>query len=308
MDLRRFDLNLLISFDILMKERNVTRAAKRLFISQSAMSHNLRKLRSQLDDPLLVPTSGGMRPTQRSLELEGPIREMLMNIQWNLNPPVQFEPLSSKQCFVMGSTDYVEYVFLPPLLRHLKRVAPGVNIHLKRTDINATEEELERGTIDLAIQRVGQQFSSGVQQTQLLQESTVALLRADHPSVREELTMADYIQLPHIVVDSLQVLEKIQDALGQLSKAMRIQLHAPNFLSAPIILSESDMIATLPRLIAERFIMGGRLKILSLPFELETFDMQMCCHRLLEADSAQCWFREQITEVAAQLAQARPGS
>ncbi len=112
MDLKRFDLNLLIAFDALMKERNVTRAAQRLFITQSAMSHNLRKLRDMMGDPLLVPTSGGMRPTQRSLELEGPIRESLMSIQWNLSPPQEFDPQSSEHCFVIGSTDYVEYVIL----------------------------------------------------------------------------------------------------------------------------------------------------------------------------------------------------
>ena len=116
MDLNKFDLNLLIAFDALMMERNVTRAAQRLYITQSAMSHNLRKLREMIGDPLLVPTSGGMKPTLRSLELEGPIRESLMSIQWNLNPPSDFDPQSSDHCFVIGSTDYVEYVILPRLI------------------------------------------------------------------------------------------------------------------------------------------------------------------------------------------------
>jgi len=301
MDLNRFDLNLLIAFDALMQERNVTRAAKRLYISQSAMSHNLRKLRDMIGDPLLVPTSGGMKPTPRSLELEGPIRESLMSIQWNLNPPSDFAPQSSEHCFVIGSTDYVEYVILPRLLHRFGEVAPRVRVRLRRIELANTEEELEKGNIDVCILKSGLQFSNSVQNIPLLQDHAVALVRRQHPAIADELTLADYIQWPHVVIDSMEMMGHVEEQLGQLSQALRIHLQAPNFLSAPLILAESNSIATLPHFIAEKFIAGNRLKILALPFEAESFELQLNWHRLLEAEPAQQWFREQILLVAQEL-------
>lgn len=297
-DLHRIDMNLLLAFDVLMKTRNVTEASKKLFVSQSAMSHTLKRLRELFDDPLLVSASGVMQPTPRALALEPELRDCLANLEKILNPQSVFDPGLASNCFTLGSTDYVEYVFLPPLIEKISRLAPNVNIRLKRFDLGNIERHLAQGDIDIAISLKGRGKGRSTVSRSLIDEKPVALVRVDHPEIKEGLTLEQYINAGHIVIDSMEVSDIIDHRLMELGLERRIQLRAPNFLSAPIILAETDMVASLPRHIAERFIKGGRLKILPLPVELEHFELRMFWHQLQDKDPAQQWFRAQIQRVA----------
>lgn len=300
-ELHRVDLNLLVAFDVLMREKNVTNAAKQLFVSQSAMSYTLKRLRALFDDPLLIPTRYGMQATPRALDLEPAVHECLKTIQLALTPQLEFTPAESHHRFVLGSTDYTEYVFLPPLMSHLAQVAPGVDICLRRFELSEAESHLENGDIDLAIRFRGEAISKHINIYALADEMPVVLLRRDHKTVTDTLDIEQYATLAHIAIDSMELTEDIDRKLAEVGLNRRVQLQAPNFLSAPVILAESDMIATMPRFIAERFIRGGRLKIMSLPVELGSFPLKMFWHQLKERDPAQQWFREQIKKIASSL-------
>jgi DNA-binding transcriptional LysR family regulator len=132
-NLRNFDLNLLLAFDVLMTDLNVTRAAEHMFITQSAMSHILQRLRQQLDDPLLVKTPTGMKPTERAIALIDPIRGLLNEMEQLIQPPLEFDAGTSQLQFVLAATDYMELLLIPELSRLIDQIAPGIDIHVKRT-------------------------------------------------------------------------------------------------------------------------------------------------------------------------------
>jgi len=134
-NLRTFDLNLLVAFDVLMRELNVTRAAEQMFITQSAMSHVLHRLRQQLNDPLLVKTPTGMKPTERALALIEPVRGLLLSMEQLIQPPLEFEASTSQRRFVLAATDYMEVLLMPALSGLIDQIAPNIDIHVKRTDM-----------------------------------------------------------------------------------------------------------------------------------------------------------------------------
>lgn len=301
MKLQDVDLNILLAFDTLMKERSVTKAAQRLFVSQSAMSHTLRRLREVLDDPVLVSTPGGMLPTPRALELVDPVSKALGLIEKSISPATRFDPKTSDKRFLLGSTDYVEYVVLPPLMKHLETAAPHVSIQLKRFSLNTTEDYLEKGSLHAVIQ-FQHTANPRLRHLKLLEEIPVVLARVDHPEIGDSITREQYIELPHIVIDSFEDSPIIQQIWKKHNLYRKVALRSPNFLSAPIILASSDMIATLPLKLAERFIKGGRLKIIDFPLPIKTFNLELVWHKLLDKDPAQKWFIEQLQTVVSPFA------
>ena len=300
MNLNDVDLNLLFALDVLMEETSVTRAAGRLCVSQSAMSHTLARLRILLDDPVLVPARGGMEPTRRALEIIGPVREALALLHTALSPPTRFAPETSDASFILGSTDYVEYVVLPPLIKHLAKVGPNIRIRLKRFKPADVEEHLEKRELDVVI-RLQQVISNRLRSSLFIRESPVVLARIDHPGVEATMTREAYCRLRHVVIDSVEMSDRIQQQWNVHDMERTVALRSPNFLSAPMILAESDLIATLPLKIARMFVRGGRLKIVPFPLPVGQFDLEMVWHPLLEKEPQQQWFREQLQIVAAEI-------
>jgi DNA-binding transcriptional LysR family regulator len=302
MKLRSFDLNLLVAFDHLMREKNVSRAADALFLTQSAMSHSLNRLREQLDDPLLVATKGGMQPTSKAKSLEQPVREWLAAIEQGLMNDSHFDPATSCKQFVLASSDYVEYAFLPSLMRRLAEQAPGVDVVLMRIDSDDIGEALACGEIDAAIHLFNLKARRDLLMEKIAAEEPVVLMRTDHPQINaHELSLDQYLDLPHAVVDSMELSKEVQNLLMEQGLERRVQLRVPHFLSAPIILAESDMLATVPTYIARRFIQGGRLKIASLPLDLGYFPVHLYWHKLRDQDPAQQWWRQQLIAVGQEL-------
>ncbi|MDO8845922.1 LysR family transcriptional regulator [Methylicorpusculum sp.] len=193
-NLRNFDLNLLLAFDVLMQERNVTRAAERMFVTQSAMSHTLHRLRQQLDDPLLVKTPSGMQPTDRALALVAPVSSLLLEMDRLLEPPQAFDPASSQRRFTIAATDYMEFLLLPELSRLIEQTAPGVNIHVKRTESAFPMTPLENGSLDVVLG-----FASVLEPPaqlnceHLFVDQMACVVRSDHPKIRQAPSLDDYL-------------------------------------------------------------------------------------------------------------------
>jgi DNA-binding transcriptional LysR family regulator len=151
MSLNRLDLNLLVAFDALMTELNVSKAAEKLFIGQSAMSHSLNRLRQTFDDPILVRTTGGMKPTARAQELIEPIRKALLEIEVTVTTKQAFEPKTAQQRFVIAASDYNELILLPSLIKRVRELAPRVDIHVRQPSEYLPEEDLENGNINVVL-------------------------------------------------------------------------------------------------------------------------------------------------------------
>ncbi len=305
-DLRNFDLNLLIAFDLLMEERNVSRAAERMFVSQSAMSHILQRLRQQLDDPVLVKTPRGMKPTARAKALTEPVRTVLREIEGLIRPADEFDPGTSQRRFVIAATDYMDFLVVPPLVERIARHAPNIDIHIKRTDVRFPENELENGDLDVVLGFDVMLKPAGYLKRDILfTDRMTCLSNNDYaPAEGGTLSLEEYIAMKHLLISRTGTrIGMVDEWLAAQGLERRIALIVPHFLSAPFIVAKTDMLLSLPLRIAEQFVRLAPLKILPVPIDLPDYDLVMVWHPLREKDPAHRWLREQILATCAGLEQ-----
>jgi DNA-binding transcriptional LysR family regulator len=298
-NLRTFDLNLLVAFDVLMRELNVTRAAEHMFITQSAMSHILHRLRQQLDDPLLVKTPAGMKPTERALAMIGPIRALLSEMEQLIQPPLEFVANTSHRRFVLAATDYMEFLLIPQLSGLIGQMAPGIDIHVKRTESSFPVTQLENGSLDVVLG-----FESVLNPPAnlnchlLFSDQMACVVRQNHPLIRREPSLEEYVSVPHMLISRTgSNVGIIDQKLTELGLERRIKLIVPHFLSAPLIVAETDMILSLPYRIAEQFRKFAPLEIFPVPVELPAYDLCMIWHPLRDKDPAHLWLRDKIIAI-----------
>ena len=307
-ELRNFDLNLLVSFDVLMEELNVSRAAERMFITQSAMSHALQRLRQQFDDPLLVRTPSGMRPTERALSLVGPVKALLRDAKGLIHAPEQFVASESRQRFTIAATDYMDLLVAPLLMERIDSMAPGVDIHIKRTEQPFPERDLEYGELDVVLGfEAVLKPPSHLARENLFDDRMVSVVRRGHPkSGRTELTLDDYLAMKHLLISRTGTrFGVIDDWLAERGLSRRVALIVPHFLSAPLIVAQTDMELSLPERIANVFAASTPLSVLTLPIDLPRYDLVMVWHPLREMDPAHRWLREQIMWACRQIESAK---
>lgn len=295
-NLRTFDLNLLVAFDVLMRELNVTRAAEQMFITQSAMSHILQKLRQQLDDPLLVKTPCGMRPTERALALIDPVRALLAETERLIQPPLAFDAATSQRRFVLAATDYIEFLLMPELSGLIENIALGIDLHVKRTETSFPVTLLENGSLDVVLG-----FESVLnpptylQRQYLFSDKMACVVRKDHPLISKPPSLEEFVTVPHMLISrtgsNIGIIDQELTALGL---ERRIKLIVPHFLSAPLIVAKTDMILSLPYRIAEQFTKIAPLAIFPVPIKLPDYDLCMIWHPLRDKDPAHQWLRGNI--------------
>ncbi|MGZ3427399.1 MAG: LysR family transcriptional regulator, partial [Polyangia bacterium] len=244
-----FDLNLLLAFDALWTERNVTRAARRVGLTQSAMSHALGRLRAQFEDPLFQRTARGLSPTARAHALAPSVTQALTIVRRAVESPAGFAPSALERTFTVGTTDYGELSILPRLMARLLREAPGVRL-VVRPAIGSGERDLLSGAHDLIL-GVARPEGDGIRGEVLFSDSMVTVLRAGHPAARRPLTLARFAAMPHVLVSPQGEGEAAVDvALRERGLQRRIALRIPHFLSAPLVIAESDAVITLPERVA----------------------------------------------------------
>lgn len=296
-NLRTFDLNLLLAFDVLMRERNVTRAAECMFVTQSAMSHTLHRLRQQLNDPVLIKSPAGMQPTALALALVEPVRGLLQEMERLLEAPQAFDPASSQRRFTIAATDYMEFLILPELSQLIEQTAPGVNIHIKRTESSFPLAQLENGSLDVVLG-----FDSVLNPPAhlhceyLFKDRMACMVRHDHPRIKTAPTLDEYLVATHMLIsrtgDKMGV---IDEKLAETGGERRINFIVPHFLSAPLIVAQTNMILSLPYRLAIAFQKLVPVRIWPVPVEMPDYDLVMIWHPLWEKDPAHGWLREQIS-------------
>lgn len=285
------DLNLLLAFDALMDTCNVTRAAERLGITQSAMSHKLRRLRDTFDDPLLVGGRQGMRPTPRAQRLAEPVGKALRELRVALRAAEPFEPATAQRTFVVASSDYAEFEILPRVLERLSADAPDVNVHMvvRFAELPA---QLESGAVDLA---VGPDLppAGGLKCTTVGRESFACLVRRDHPEVGDTLDLETFVRLRHLMVDPRGGGPGLVDAaLAEHGLQRRVAMRTPHFIGGPFIVARSDLVMTAPVALAERAAEILPLRVLTPPIPLPTTRVVMTWHERFDNDPAHAFLRE----------------
>ncbi|MFL6795777.1 MAG: LysR family transcriptional regulator [Xanthobacteraceae bacterium] len=288
------DLNLLVVFDAVMQERNVTRAGQRLGLSQPAMSHALTRLRHMLRDDLFIRSPKGMLPTPRAEQLAFPIRAALDGLQHSLEP-AEFVPTKAARGFRLAVDNYSAVVLVGPISNRIIKIAPGVTLEFRPSGTLDVPELLERGELDLAIGPFappGERFS----RLSLLSDGFVVVMRKGHAAANSrELSIEKLAVLPHLVLSSVAYnTDFIDQALARRKLKRRIQLRAP-FLSAARILAASDMVAVLQRRVAEELVRYRPLAIRALPLPSPALETAMIWSRRLDNQPAHRWLREIVS-------------
>jgi DNA-binding transcriptional LysR family regulator len=297
MNLYNFELNLLVAFDALLEERSVTDAAERLGLSQPAMSNALARLRRLIGDPLFVRTSEGMAPTPRAQEIAEPIRQALNHIQHALQQQRAFTPAAAERTFTLATTDYAELVLLPRLMEKLAMDAPGVNLTVVAVGSAVPKAGLESGRIDVALGRF-REVPPGVRAQTLFHERFVCVVRTDHPDVGKQLTLKQFTTLPHVLVSTQGTSPGVVDeALARQGLQRRVALWAPHFLIIPIVVAQTNLIATLSERVARFFAEFLPLRILTAPVRLSPYPVSQLWHERTHHDPAQQWLRGLLAEL-----------
>lgn len=282
------DLNLLVALDALIQERSVSRAASRLGLTQSAMSHRLRRLRERFDDELFIGGRGGMVPTPRAEELAAPIRRGLLELGEVLRQPETFDPATSSRKFTYISKDYAEIVVVPRMLERVGVEAPNIGVTFKNPDEH-TVARLANGEADFYV-------GMPIPDADLVRlpagiDDFVAVVRADHPGVGRTLTLETYVKLGHVLVSDREGPSFMDDLLRRQGIERTIVLRIARFAGAPFVVARSNLVSTLPRAIAVTAARFLPLRLLELPLELPAIPIEVMWHARNNQDPGHRWMR-----------------
>jgi DNA-binding transcriptional LysR family regulator len=295
MNERTFDLNLLIVFDAMIQERSVTRAGRRIGLSQPAMSHALNRLRYMLNDELFVRTSEGMVPTPRAAKLAQPLSIALSEMRLAMMPE-KFDPATSVHRFRIAADNYSAIVLGPPLVAAVSKRAPALSLDIRPKGDSKFVDGLDRGDLDLAFGCV-EGPSDRLCTAALLNDPWVLVMRRGHPVRRRKLSATVIAALSYADVSSCQRDTSFLDRwLFKQGLERRIALRVPN-LSVWPILAGSDLVAIMTRRVALSFMRSGQLEMLDLPFDTPVEQTSMLWHSRLDNQPAHRWLRDVVLSV-----------
>jgi DNA-binding transcriptional LysR family regulator len=301
MNPRAIDLQLLFAFDALMRESQVTRAAKAIGVSQPAMSHILSRLRAQFGDPLLVRTTRGMEPTPRALELIDPVRSALRQVHQVFSAPSSFDPAVSEQAFNIRMGDMNEFLFLPSIQLALQREAPNVSTTISHLSPTQTLRALDSGEIDFAIS-TRLVHSKSIHSVELLQDKMVCIMRKGHPAAKRPLTVKAFLELRHInIVQAMADTRFIEGELARRQLRRKVVLNIPHWLAAPPIVEHTDLVTEISKRMARSFNHRGQFALRDLPLGAPDLVWRLYWHRRYDALPAHVWMRELVRRVCASL-------
>ena len=292
-DVRAINLNLLPALEALLVEGSVGAAARRMHVSQSAMSHSLAKLRELFDDPLFVASGRRLVPTERAIALSTTLPVALEHLRDAMTRPEPFDPRASLRTFRLATVDYFELTTLPDVLEYLRRHAPGVGLEIERFSPSSLAH-LVAGELDLAL--IGGTVPTpptGLRRGSLYREPFAVIARPGHPRIGRRLDLATYLELGHVLVSVEGRRDGVVDrALAKLGKTRRVALRVPHFISAPMAVLHSDHICTLPSSVARRAHELLGLRVLSPPLAVPAAEVVALWPERHENDPARRWFRE----------------
>jgi DNA-binding transcriptional LysR family regulator len=287
------DLNLLYVLVALDEKRSVSGAALKLQRSQPALSAALAKLREFFNDPLFVRSGNNMQPTPRAVALVESARSVLGRIGTDIVANPAFDPSTHQQDITLALSDVGEVVFLPTILREVRRLAPRAAVRSVSLPASEVASGLQSGAIDLAMGYFPDLKQHNFFQQALFTDTFASLLRADHPLAATKLTLKQFLQLEHAVVRAESRTEEvIERYLARKKVRRRVVLTTPHFASAPMIVAQSDLIVTIPEPLARYFSnISAHLRVVSLPFQPPRIELKQFWHRKFHHDERNRWLR-----------------
>lgn len=294
MQLNKVDLNLFLVFDVIYRERNLTKAAETLHITQPAVSNALSRLRNTFNDKLFVRQSGNMVPTPLAENIIERVRLSLVNLESSLNDHDDFDPATSRRRFSFSMNDTSESYLLPLLMAYLQREAPGIYIESYAVQRRDLAREFAAGQLDFALD-VPLVNEPQLTHQALTQDRFICVARRNHPEIQGTLTLEKYLSLPHIHISSRRKGQGYIDLhLNRLGLQRNILLRVQHSRAAPPIVAKTNMLLTIPESLARD---QDNLQIFDLPFDLPKLDWHLYWPSNYSNDKAHRWMREAIFKI-----------
>ena len=292
------DLNLLVVFAVVMRERSTTRAGAKLFLSQSAVSHALKRLRALLDDELFVRVSQGVMPTPRAEGLYQDLLPCLDAIEAKLKERETFDPASSDRTFRLGLPSSLDICLTPILLDRLAKLAPMINLVIRPVDLHTGPGMIDAEEIDLGVSSFPR-IETWHRRRDLGPRNYACLFDRKRLGIKAPVTLADYLAAAHVLTSFSGDRTGVVDAaLAERALVRRVLVATPDFSSVPFYLATAKAMATLPTYAAQVFADSLGLTYSALPFAVPDFMLSMIWHARLDQDAGHTWFRKLLAEIA----------
>ena len=297
-DLRGLDLNLLVILQHLLEERSISAVARRLNLSQPAVSNALRRLRTALDDELFVRTAQGMQPTPLAERLAEPVGEALSLLSHMLDFRDAFDPAAGTRRFTVAMSDVGEIHFMPQLIGRCAAIAPGVRIDSVRLAGADLRREMEAGRVDLAVGAFDE-MGSGFFQRMLFRQGYLTLYRHGHPSARPDMTRQAFVAARHLIVSRAAPYGQVNQSLERAGVVLAEHFSVPHFGAVPYIVADNDVLATVPQKLAQSVAQRFGLHTFAPPLRVPYLQTNLFWPRRFHRDAANQWLRGVIVEMFA---------
>ncbi|GAB2894095.1 LysR family transcriptional regulator [Paralcaligenes sp. KSB-10] len=289
------DLKQLRIFVAIFDTGSVGSAARYLNMSQPGLSTALARLRVQLQDPLFIKGSGGMEPTSRSRKLIDPVRAIIRSMETEIIVPPKFDPKTSTREFRITLSDIGEGIYLPLIIRRIEEMAPGLTLQSMYMPPRELEEAMAGGEVDVAAGFFPDIKTSNFFQRRIGLHSFAGIIRAGHPLANSKLTMKQFLALRHVVVETTGRSQEVFERFLQKHSLQRdVVLRTPHFMSVPIIVATTNVIAVVPQALADFISADPSIKQIQLPFTPPTFQVNLYWHRSSHHDAANKWLRDAL--------------
>lgn len=296
MNLRQFDLNLLVALDVLLSERNVTRAAERLFLSQPAMSGMLSRLRLAFGDELLVRVGRHLEPTEFAAGIADRVHACVLELEDLLDATRPFDPETDARAFRISASDYAVLLLFGPIMRRLTELAPNMSVHFLRLDLTAGER-LANGEIDFAV--LPAEVEQGLPSMPIFNDTWVCAAWTGHPGLGDRLTVEDFLDNPHLSFNisdpgHISIADEFVQSIG---RERRVVASTASFTAAPFLLSGTSLLSIVPRRLGERMCAAADIRLLELPFDIPPLREKLVWNARFTSSPGHVWLRERLTDI-----------
>lgn len=286
------DLNLLRVFEAIYTERHITRAAETLGMTQSAVSHALQRMRDALDDQLFIRSKNGVEPTARAVEIAAPLKDALAQINQTISRPAAFDPMTSNRVFHFGMPDHAVAKYAPKILQHYSENAPHMSLRLHNRPFEVLVEMIEQQKLDMAAS-VCPELPKRFRASPIFTSRHVVVASKNHPTIQGALSVDDYIQARHVIYSVTGGTDTEADRfLAKSGLERNIALTISSHLATPIIVADSDLIATVTRELIDPFLDRYELQLFEPPFPIPDIEVSLFWHQRNDRDPAHQWMRD----------------
>ncbi|MFG1174751.1 LysR family transcriptional regulator [Erwiniaceae bacterium CAU 1747] len=290
------DLNLVRVFIAIYETHSVSGAAERLFITQPSASYALARLRALTDNELFKRSRKGMLPTPVASHLYRVFKQSLSGIEKAVADTRSFSPETSFHKFVLALSDLGEQLLLPRLVKHLRELAPNVQLEVIPIELMRIDEWLLTGKVDATLCSRNENISPIAQRGKIMDERYVCLVNSQHPRIGDVLTMHDYLAEQHVVVSTISGHHMAEKQIREYGFERRIALEVPHFTALGEIIASSELLVTIPHSAAKIYVARGNVRIVELPFQLQNLEVYLYGHTEIGDITAKTWFYNTLKE------------